>query len=49
MSLCDLIKETEMKRSTLRLIAFGSASTLTRGHEMGTIPEPDFGTYRPLA
>jgi len=38
-----------MKLATLRLMAFGPVSILTRGHEMGTIPEPDFGTYRPLA
>lgn len=35
--------------STLRLIAFGPASTLTRGSDLGMIPEPDFGTWRPLA
>lgn len=36
-------------RSNLRLIAFGAASVLTRGSELGSIPEPDVGTYAPLA
>ncbi len=36
-------------RSNIRLIAFGPASILTRGSDIGTIPEPDVGTYQPLA
>lgn len=32
-------------RSTLRLIAFGPASLLTRGSDKGTIPETDLGVY----
>lgn len=36
-------------RSKIRLIAFGPASVLTRGAERGNIPEPDVGTYPPLA
>ncbi len=36
-------------RSSIRLITFGAASILTRGSELGSIPEPDVGTYAPLA
>jgi hypothetical protein len=36
-------------RSTIRLIAFGPASILTRGSDLGAIPEADVGTYPPLA
>lgn len=28
-----------------RLVAFGSASALTRGCLLGVIPEPDFSVY----
>lgn len=38
-----------MTRTTLRLIAFGAASVLTRGSDMGALPEPDFGLWRALA
>lgn len=31
--------------SNIRLIAFGPASTLTRGAERGSIPENDLGVY----
>ncbi len=34
---------------TLRLITVGSAATLTRGTDMGTLPENDFGVWRPPA
>lgn len=33
----------------VRLISFGPASILTRGADGGNIPEPDVGTYPPLA
>lgn len=36
-------------RAKLQLIALGSASLLTRGSDMGALPEPDFGVWRPLA
>jgi hypothetical protein len=36
-------------RSKIRLIAFGPASILTRGADLGSIPEPDVGTYPPHA
>jgi len=36
-----------MTRTTL--ITFGPASVLTRGSDMGVLPEPDFGVWRPLA
>lgn len=36
-----------MTRTTL--ITFGRASVLTRGSDMGVLPEPDFGVWRPLA
>lgn len=38
-----------MTRFTLRLITLGAAATLTRGTDMGTLPENDFGVWRPLA
>ena len=46
---CGLTKETIKMRTHLRLIAFGPASLLTRGSDMGALPEPDFGVWRPLA
>jgi hypothetical protein len=36
-------------RSNIRLIGFGPASILTRGSDLGNIPEADVGTYPPLA
>jgi hypothetical protein len=33
----------------LRLLSFGSAGVLTRGADMGAVPENDFGVWRPLA
>lgn len=44
---CDLTKETVVTRTIL--ITFGPASILTRGSDMGVLPEPDFGVWRPLA
>lgn len=38
-----------MTQFTLRLLSFGSAAALTRGSDMGTLPESDFGVWRPLA
>lgn len=38
-----------MTRTALRLIDLGPASRLTRGSDMGSLPEPDFGVWRPLA
>lgn len=38
-----------MMRTNLRLISFGPASLLTRGSDMGALPEPDFGVWRALA
>lgn len=35
--------------SNIRLIAFGAVSVLTRGSDLGNIPEADVGTYPPLA
>jgi hypothetical protein len=32
-----------------RLIIFGAAALLTRGADMGLLPEPDFGLWRPQA
>ncbi len=36
-------------RAHIRLIAFGPASILTRGSDLGNIPEADVGTYPPIA
>ncbi len=33
----------------LRLLPFGAAGVLTRGADMGAVPENDFGVWRPLA
>ena len=33
----------------LRLLSFGAAAVLTRGTDMGALPENDFGVWRPLA
>jgi len=33
----------------LRLQAFGAAGVLTRGADMGAVPETDFGVWRPFA
>lgn len=30
----------------LRILSFGPASTLTRGSDMGVVPETDFGVFR---
>lgn len=38
-----------MTPSTLRLLSFGAAAILTRGSDMGALPEADFGVWRPLA
>lgn len=34
-----------MTRSTLRLVAIGAVSTLTRGSDGSIVPEPDMGTF----
>jgi hypothetical protein len=43
--------ETEIKMTPAqpRLLALGAAALLTRGSDMGLLPEPDFGLWRPLA
>lgn len=38
-----------MTQFKLRLLSFGAAGVLTRGTDMGTLPENDFGVWRPLA
>ncbi|WP_171982002.1 hypothetical protein [Brevundimonas sp. LM2] len=42
-------QETKMTQLKPRLLAFGAAAALTRGSDMGTLPETDFGVWRPLA
>ncbi len=38
-----------MKRIEIRLQTFGRAAVLTRGADMGIVPEPDFGVWRAQA
>lgn len=34
-----------MTRITLRILAFGAVSALTKGSDGGIVPEPDMGTF----
>lgn len=38
-----------MTQPNFRLYAFGPAGVLTRGADMGAVPETDFGVWRPTA